>query len=149
MNELTVGRLIKTIHDRLRMRADAELMKYNLTLSQCRVHGFLNHNGGKATQKEIEVYLDVSHPTVVGIISRMEKAGHVVTCTDENDKRNKIVTLTEESRAFGYAMQDSMMKREEMILQSLSAEEISELKRMLGVICRNLDDGTEDNASCG
>ena len=139
MREINVGNLIKIISDKLRMRADADMVEHNLTLSQCRVHAYLNRHGGEATQKEIEVYMEVSHPTVVGIISRMEKAGHVVTCTDENDKRNKIVRLSEESRAMGYEIEKTIHAREQAMLDGLSETEVSELRRMLEVVYQNLD----------
>ena len=140
MKEKSVGYLIKIISDKLRMRADADMVEHNLTLSQCRVHAYLNHHGGEATQKEIEIFMEVSHPTVVGIISRMEKAGHVVTRTDEADKRNKIVRLTDESRAMGWEIEQTTKAHETAMLASLSEEEIAELRRMLGVIYQNLDD---------
>ena len=71
MPQKDVGYFIKNINDRLKVRADADLKSYNLTLAQSRVLAFLNNQGGSATQKEIEVFLEVSHPTVVGIVSRM------------------------------------------------------------------------------
>ena len=74
-----VGYLIKSINDKLKVRADAELKKYHLTMSQSRVLIYLRSRGGQATQKEIETFLDVAHPTVVGLVSRMEQNGYV-TC---------------------------------------------------------------------
>ena len=52
MKEKNIGYLIKSISDKLRMRADADMVEHNLTLSQCRVHAYLNHHDGEATQKE-------------------------------------------------------------------------------------------------
>ncbi|MCR5539006.1 MAG: MarR family transcriptional regulator [Lachnospiraceae bacterium] len=139
MKEKNIGYLIKIISDKLRMRADADMVEHNLTLSQCRVHAYLNHHDGEATQKEIETFMEVSHPTVVGIISRMERAGHVVTRTDETDKRNKIVRLTEESRAMGWEIEQTTMAREKAMLAPLTEEEVFELRRMLEIIYQNID----------
>jgi len=139
MKEKNIGYLIKSISDKLRMRADADMVEHNLTLSQCRVHAYLNHHDGEATQKEIETFMEVSHPTVVGIISRMERAGHVVTRTDETDKRNKIVRLTDESRAMGWEIEQTTLAREKAMLAPLTEEEVSELRRMLEIIYQNID----------
>jgi len=139
MKEKNIGYLIKIISDKLRMRADADMVEHNLTLSQCRVHAYLNHHDGEATQKEIETFMEVSHPTVVGIISRMERAGHVVTRTDETDKRNKIVRLTDESRAMGWEIEQTTLAREKAMLAPLTEEEVSELRRMLEIIYQNID----------
>ncbi|MBQ3400334.1 MAG: MarR family transcriptional regulator [Lachnospiraceae bacterium] len=139
MKEKNIGYLIKSISDKLRMRADADMVEHNLTLSQCRVHAYLNHHDGEATQKEIETFMEVSHPTVVGIISRMERAGHVVTRTDETDKRNKIVRLTDESRAMGWEIEQTTLAREKAMLAPLTEEEVAELRRMLEIIYQNID----------
>ena len=61
-----VGYLIKRINDKLAARADAELKQFNLTMSQCRVFLYLSSRDGQATQKEIETFLDVAHPTGLG-----------------------------------------------------------------------------------
>ena len=87
-----VGYLIKRIHDKLAVRADAELKQYHLTMSQGRVFLYLSSRGGQATQKEIETFLGVAHPTVVGLVSRMEQSGYV-TCWPCEDGRNKNVKL--------------------------------------------------------
>ena len=99
-----VGYLIKRINDKLAARADAELKQFNLTMSQCRVFLYLSSRGGQATQKEIETFLDVAHPTVVGLVSRMEQSGYV-TCWPCEDGRNKNVKLTVQAEALDKDMQ--------------------------------------------
>ena len=79
-----IGYQFKIINDRIKARADADLKTHDLTLTQTRVLGFLAESGGQATQKEIEADLQVSHPTVVGIISRMEQKGFLCTWTDRS-----------------------------------------------------------------
>ncbi|MGN1140451.1 MAG: MarR family winged helix-turn-helix transcriptional regulator [Oliverpabstia sp.] len=134
-----VGYLIKNINDKLKVKADADLKGYNLTLAQSRVLAFLNSTGGQATQKEIEIFLEVSHPTVVGIVSRMEQNGHLITWMDENDKRNKIVKLTQQARNMSVYMEQNIRANEEKMLTSLSEEDTDNLKRMLAVIAKNLE----------
>lgn len=139
MQQKDIGYFIKNINDKLKVRADADLKHYNLTLAQSRVVAFLNSKGGTATQKEIELFLEVSHPTVVGIVSRMEQNGHVVSWIDEADKRNKVVKLTERAQAMGMDMEQNILANEQKMLASLSDEEIGQLKRMLAVIYKNLE----------
>lgn len=90
-----VGYQFKIIDEKIKVRADADLKRHGLTLTQTRVMGFLAEMGGQATQKEIEEDFQVSHPTVVGLVSRMEQKGLVTTCPDLMDRRNKLVKLTE------------------------------------------------------
>ena len=139
--EYPVGHLFKIISDRLRAKANAEksMRKNKLTLSQVRVLGFVADSSGKTTQKEIENHLEVSHPTVVGIISRMEKTGYLTSYIDPEDKRNKVVMLTDMATAISNQMRSDMMDREGQLLKGLSEQEISELRRMLNIIYNNLE----------
>ena len=139
MPQKDVGYLIKNINDKLKVKADADLKNSNLTLAQSRVLAFLDSRGGQATQKEIEVYLEVSHPTVVGIISRMEKNGHLNCWIDEKDKRNKIVALTEQAKALGKEMEQQILSNEKKLLATLSEDDIKKLKQMLLTMYNNLE----------
>ncbi|MGN1187241.1 MAG: MarR family winged helix-turn-helix transcriptional regulator [Lachnospiraceae bacterium] len=139
MPQKDIGYLVKNINDKLKVKADADLKSYNLTLAQSRVLAFLNSRGGMATQKDIEVYLEVSHPTVVGIVSRMEQNGHVVSRLDESDKRNKIVELTDMARTLGEDMEKNIYANEKKMLASLSDEDVEQLRRILMVISKNLE----------
>ncbi len=133
-----VGYLIKSINDKLKVKADAELKKYRLTMSQCRVFAYLSSRGGQATQKEIEVFLDVSHPTVVGIVSRMEQNGYV-TCRPDEDKRNKNVKLTPQAEAIDTDLQKNMQSSEQMLLAPLSPEDQKRLRELLLVVANHLE----------
>lgn len=139
MREADIGYLLKNINDKMKIKADADLKSYNLTFTQSRVCAFLEDCRGQATQKEIEVFLDVSHPTVVGIVSRLEQNGYVETYFDENDKRNKIVKLTRRAVDIGEEMQKHISENEKNLLSSLSQDEIRQLKRLLLVLYGNLE----------
>lgn len=132
-----VGYLIKSINDKLRVRADAELKQYHLTMSQSRVLVYLRSQGGQATQKEIETFLDVAHPTVVGLVSRMEQNGYV-TCWPCEDGRNKYVKLTPQAEAIDKDMQENMHTNEEMLLAPLSPEERERLRDLLLIVAEHL-----------
>ena len=132
-----VGYLIKSINDKLKVRADAELKKYHLTMSQSRVLIYLRSRGGQATQKEIETFLDVAHPTVVGLVSRMEQNGYV-TCWPCEDGRNKYVKLTPQAEVIDKDMQENMHANEEMLLAPLSPEERGRLRDLLLTVAEHL-----------
>lgn len=139
MHENDVGRLLKNINDKLKMRADADLKHYNLTFMQSHVIAFLQSRDGQATQKELELFLKVSHPTVVGLVSRMEQKGYLISWQDEKDKRNKIVRFTPEAEQLSMEMDAQMRRTEAALLYALSAEQIEQLKELLHIIYRNLE----------
>lgn len=132
-----VGYLIKSINDKLVARADAELKQFNLTMSQCRVFLYLSSRGGQATQKEIEIFLDVAHPTVVGLVSRMEQNGYV-TCWPCEDGRNKYVKLTPQAEAIDKDMQRNQLENEERLLAPLSPEDRERLRDLLLTVAEHL-----------
>lgn len=134
-----IGYILKNINDKLKVRADADLQSYNLTFAQSRVLGFVNSCGGAATQKEIERFLEVSHPTVVGLVSRLEQRGYVVCRVDGEDRRNKIVELTAQAHELGQDMDASIAATEQQLLAGLSGRDIKLLRHMLEKINRNLD----------
>ncbi len=133
-----VGYLIKSINDKLKVRADAELKQYHLTMSQSRVLVYLRSRGGQATQKEIETFLDVAHPTVVGLVSRMEQNGYV-TCWPCEDGRNKYVKLTAQAEAIDRDMRENMHANEEMLLAPPFPRRIVTVERFAADRCRTFD----------
>lgn len=134
-----IGYLIKMINDKVKVKADADLSTYELTLSQSRVLTFLKSKDGQATQKEIEEFLEVSHPTVVGIVSRMEQRGYVTTWLDTKQQRSKMVRLTEKAQTIGEELVRMVQEQEKTMLQGLTQEQVSELAKMLRVIYGNLE----------
>ena len=125
------------INDKLAVRADAELKQYHLTMSQGRVFLYLSSRGGQATQKEIETFLGVAHPTVVGLVSRMEQSGYV-TCWPCEDGRNKNVKLTVQAEALDKDMQRNRLESEQMLLSPLSPEEREQLRKLLITVAEHL-----------
>lgn len=134
-----IGYLVKSINDKIKIHADADLKGHNLTLAQSRVLIYLMNRDGRATQKEIEDFLDVSHPTVVGLISRMEKNGFLTFWKDESDRRNKIVQLTDMAIRTGKDMDTVVGEMEQKMLQPLTEEQIGQLTSMLELIYKNLE----------
>ena len=132
-----VGYLIKRINDKLTVKVDAELKQFNLTTSQCRVFLYLSSRGGQGTQKEIETFLGVSHPTVVGLVSRMEQNGYVM-CWPCEDGRNKNVKLTPKAEDIDKDMKKNMQANEQKLLEPLSPEESEKLRDLLLKVVQHL-----------
>lgn len=139
-NKKHIGFLIKNIDDKLKAKANANLKEHGLTIAQGRVLSILAESkGADTTQKDLEEALGVSHPTMVGIISRMEAGGFVVCHQDTNDKRNKIVMMTEKAVAVDNNIEKVIESNENEMLKPLSDTERKELARMLSLIINNLN----------
>lgn len=138
MNENDIGVSVKRLADKIKASVDALLKDQGLTFSQTLVIDFLSEVGGKATQKEIEDHLQVSHPTIVGIVSRLEKNGFVVCSVDEKDRRNKIVCATCKALNTVHSMRIGKQKMEEMLTKGISEAELAEFNRIINLMCKNI-----------
>lgn len=138
MNETDIGLLVKRLADKIKISVDVLLKEQGLTFSQTLVIGFLCSKNGSATQKEIEEHLQVSHPTVVGIISRLEKNGFVSCHMDEKDRRNKIICATDKALDTVDAMRVGKKQMEERLTKGLSEEELAEFRRIINIFCENI-----------
>lgn len=134
-----IGPMIKSINDSIRTQADSDLKDHHLTFAHSRVLIYLkDRENYQATQKEIEDFLQVSHPTVTGIVSRMQRNG-IVTChTDPDDKRNKIVTLTPYALSVSDEMDERVKLLENRMLKGLTSEEADTLRNLLERVLKNV-----------
>lgn len=134
-----IGYLIKSINDKTKQYADADLKNHDLTFSQSRVLIYLIQKGGTGTQKEIEDFLNVSHPTVVGLVARMRKTGFLITKQDLKGNRSTIVKLTEQAFKTGKIMDASIMEMEKKMLHPLTDTEVDQLTHMLELILDHME----------
>ena len=141
MSENEIIHLIRMISNRMRARGDANMKKRGITFSQLQVLIVLNKHNGTMTQKELEHELNVSHPTMVGLLQRLEKNGYVSFKTDNNDKRIKIVKESKKALKFKEETQQRIHDMSVTMFQNLNDKEKEELYRMLNVINDDLNDG--------
>ena len=140
MIENDINYLIKHIGTGMKAIADAGLNKRGLTFSQMQLLFRLDHNGGRMSQKQLKESLDVSHPTIVGLVQRLEKKGYVKSLIDENDKRNRIVIESEKAVQFKKEMFKQFDDTTEKIFSNLNDKEKEELYRMLSVVNDSLSE---------
>lgn len=136
--EHEVGRLLKLINDKLKVKADGDMKGKELTFSQAQIIRILSKNSGQMTQKEIEDFLQVSHPTVVGLVSRLEQKGFLISWLDSSDRRNKIVMMTDKAKEISDEMDATLRAREEQMLSGLSERQRTELVKLLCRVNDNL-----------
>ena len=139
MKKKSIGGMIKYISDKVRQKADNNLKDHNVTLSQVRVLNFLWRENGSCSQKQIEDFLQVSHPTVVGLVSRMEQSGYIQTSVSPDDKRNKIVTVTDSGMSLACELCRYMEDIDKRMLVGLTDEQQAQLADMLYIVAQNFD----------
>lgn len=144
-NRNEIGMLIKQISFQMRTHADMDLRECDLTWSQAHLLRHLTRAGGEMSQKQIEKELEISHPTVVGLVQRLETKGFVESFTDEKDRRIKMVRLTEQAREHQHFMEERFREKEKLMTRGMSEEEVKELIRLLRELHANLEESKEGN----
>ena len=134
-----IGFLLKVIQENTERHANQIFKPVDLTSSQVRVLKFLRERGEMpVSQKEIEEYLQVSHPTVVGIVQRLEHKGFVRTEFSGQDKRQKYVYRTEREEELFRQMNNSHRELESLLTKDMSEEQIRELRKLLEIVDDNV-----------
>lgn len=135
-----VGYMIKCIGDKMNARTNRRLKKFGLTMSQfCALAYIFGHNG-VSTQKDIEKYFDISHPTVVGVVAKLEKNGYLTSSVGKEDHRFKVLTLTEKGHQIGAQLLDELAHYETVLTADLSPSQTMALREALCIIYKNLED---------
>ena len=138
MCENDIGLLIKQISNLIRMRIDTELSAYDLTFSQLLVMRCVEGAGGETTQKAIEQALNVSHPTVVGLISRLEKNGYVLSLSGDGKQKSKRIQITERGRQQKIQLAENRKKTDELLFHGFSESEKEALRQLLNRVYLNI-----------
>lgn len=139
-----IGYLIHQIDNRIKTNIDNHFKVHDLTFSQSQVLHLLEKNGGSMSQKQLQTQMNVSHPTMVGLVQRLESNCFVTTETDSQDRRNKIVIITEEATNFKNEMIRSREKLHKTMFSSFSENEKDTLKEMLNRILDNISGRKEE-----
>lgn len=131
--------LMKKISEESERRINEELKQYQLTLTQGKIVLFLvdkeNHT---ATQKELEDYLEVSHPTTVTIVKSMQNKGILQTDIDPEDKRMKLVTLVWGNEEIYKELQLHAIKMEDAVMNGFTMEERETFMKLMKKAYQNL-----------
>ena len=139
MKQNITGYYIKRINDYIEAEANRELEQYGLTYMQARVLSFLIERQDIATiHKDIEDFFGIKHPTVIGVLQRMEAKGLIVTTVDPQDKRQRIITMTDHALELTTKIRDHVSDFEKDMVEGLSDEEIDTVKRLLHKVYKNI-----------
>lgn len=119
------------------------LNKMDLTAAQGRLMTYVVHRGERPTYaKDVEAELHLTHPTVSGLLSRLEQKGFVELQTDLNDRRSKRIVISQKGLAYHERMHAVVSENESRIVQGFSPEEKAQFAHFLQ---RAIDNVCPDN----
>lgn len=130
---------LKLLAKTVEQKATADFSKQGLTLTQAKILAFLHERPGKsATQKEMEVFFKVSHPTITGVVRRLENRGLVVSEEPQKGRASKQVMLTEEGIGTCRRNQETACEYRKVMMRGITEEEESKFADILRRICENV-----------
>ena len=118
------GTLLKQIHDALEKQANNSLRADGLTMAQVGVLLMLDRAEHRQMPlKELEKALHVAQSTAAGIVARVERGGLVESFGDAEDRRVKVVRLSEAGAGCCRTADARMAEAERQLLSSLTEAE--------------------------
>lgn len=138
---------IKRISNALDRRVTMELEDMELTASQGMVLGYLHRRRGQDVYPvDIGKHFGLSHPTVTGILQRLEAKGFLTYCSDSSDRRKKRICLTERAEDCHQRIHGRFAETEAAITELMTPEEQAVLVKLLDRMIEGLDAGC---GACG
>ena len=118
------GRLFRILHWCTDQSVTAELEKMDLTAAQGHIMGYLAHHKDTAPcPRDIELEFKLSHPTVSGLLSRLEQKAFIELRTDPNDRRCKRIYILPKGKECHDRMHQVILRNEERLVQGFTEEE--------------------------
>ena len=139
LSELAVSPRIKRISNALERKRTLDLEDMDLTSSQAFVLGYLiRHREQAVTPGDICRHLDLSHPTVTGILQRLECKGFIRYAEDSSDRRKKQICVTEKALDVHQHARERCQETESLVTGSMTEEELRTLVALLDRVIANI-----------
>ena len=125
------GRLARNLHWCTDQTITAELEKMELTAAQGHIMGYLAHVPEPPWPRDIENEFQLSHPTVSGLLSRLEQKGFIALRTDENDRRSKRIYILPKGAECHDRMHRVIESNESRMVEGFTEEEKAQFAQFL------------------
>lgn len=133
------GEYFKMINIQFMAHADAALRPLGLTCAQSDVLQFLADRGEQeTTMQDIGQHFHLKHPTVIGLIQRLEQKGFVTTAISERDRRCRVVRLTDQFDEVQRVMNEIRVYLDARAARGFSEEEMATLCSYLKRVYENI-----------
>lgn len=133
------GHYIRMLHSATDQAMTNAVTDLELTAAQCHIMGFITHRETPPCSRDIEEVFHLSHPTVSGILSRLEKKGFISIRPDEYDRRYKRIYVLPKGYALDDTMQNTIVAIEQRLVSGFSEAEQEQFRTLLIRAIDNLD----------
>ncbi len=114
------------------------LAQMDLTASQGHIMGYLCRQSDPPCARDIEQFFKLSHPTVSGLLTRLERKGFIEFRPDENDRRCKRIFVLPKGEEGHQRIIDIIQANEARMLEGFSDEEWQQFSAFLDRAIQNV-----------
>ena len=133
------GYFIRVLEKGTQQAMNNALASMDLTAAQGHVMGFITHRSEPPCPKDIEEKFQLSHPTVSGILSRLEQKGFIEMRPDTHDRRCKRIYVLPKGMELDETMHQTIRATEEKMVKDFTEEEKTQFEVLLKRAIHNLD----------
>lgn len=139
---IPLGRRFAIIDRAFKYHLNEKADQLGLTAAQLRVLGELSRLEAsgvqEVNQRDLEQAEQVTHPTMTGMIKRLEKKGFVTCSTSQADRRYKKISCTQRSKNLYLELAQADEAITETICKGLSEEDKAALTRITDRMLDNI-----------
>ena len=132
------GHYVRILHWCTDQRMTAALTDVDLTASQGPILGYIAHRKSPPCSRDIEEEFKLSHPTVSGLLSRLEKKEFIQFRPDDTDRRCKRIYLRPKGREFMERIHRTIRETETQMVQNFTEEEKEQFFTLLNRAIANM-----------
>ena len=134
-----LGSRLRYLNNRITQYMDQQFLALDLTSTQSFIlHHLSLHENEAVYPKDIEKRFHLTHPTVSGVLQRLETKNFIVIEPDRTDRRCKRIRLTDRARRCDEAVGQAFDTLERLMCSGMSEEEQKTLLRLLDLASENL-----------
>lgn len=143
---LHFGYMARMLHGCASQAMNEALSSMDLTSAQGHLMGFLAHSDQPPCARDLEEAFHLSHPTVSGLLSRLERKEFLEFRPDPGDRRCKRIYILPKGRECLEVMEATIRNNEKRLLRGFSPEEQKQFADYLTRAIQNF--GTDPEGCC-
>ena len=132
------GHYIRLLHSATDQAMTGALASMDLTAAQGHIMGFITHRPQPPCPRDVEEAFRLSHPTVSGLLSRLEKKGFIELRPDEKDRRVKRIYVLPKGQELNETMHATILASEAKLTAGFTDEEKEQFAQLLQRAIRNV-----------
>ena len=132
------GHYVRILHWCTDQQVTNALAEMDLTASQGPILGYIAHRKEAPCSRDIEEEFRLSHPTVSGLLSRLEKKDFIEFRPDGLDRRCKRIYLLPKGKEFTETIRQTILETEKQMVRDFTEEEKEQFLSLLSRAITNM-----------